>query len=567
MCRFLRDPTAEPTQSVPETHFFGVFDGHAGGKCSKAICTTIPYQFSRDEAYTQKVPVALKRAIQRTNEQFLEVAGRMRLNDGSTGVCVVLRGTTMTIANVGDSRACLISARKGITLTEDHKPSSPAEQRRIASFGGTVTYNTGIARVAGVLAVSRAFGNYGIRNLIRADPDITQRELTPDDDFLVLASDGLWDVFRANEVAEVCYTLQKQGVSRIADQLVQLALTRGSMDNITAVVVSLSKYIVRMHASSFEESTSSKRAATISAVLSGVSSAGRYMVNDENVREDIVGRGRASSEDCTDNIDDELTAVDEETFEMEYGVQQQGSHRKGGARSTTSSGQRKPPMHLSDKGDAKGGDQGGGGGGYENIGGLSSRMNRHNVSNEQRSASTGISGLFSRQARSKSQKDIAVTGVTDIGRMGSGGGSGSGRVSLVDTRMQSDGFVSPSNSRRPTTQQHLQASNGSLHSPISSHLTEGSGGLTRRPGSGVGMARPDGPSRMKFSGTGPVLAFGGGSAAVDFSEGSSERMHSPITTGGGLAATLGAPPDRRNRTRPSSSQATKNSMLRSFSQG
>ena len=109
-----------------------------------------------------------------------------------------------------------------------------------------MTYNTGIARVAGVLAVSRAFGNYSIRNLIRADPDITERELTSQDDFVVLASDGLWDVFSANEVAEVCYSWQRYGVSRIADQLVQLALTRGSMDNVTAIVVSLSKYISRM---------------------------------------------------------------------------------------------------------------------------------------------------------------------------------------------------------------------------------------------------------------------------------------------------------------------------------
>ena len=170
----------------------------------------------------------------------------MRLNDGSTAVQIAIRGRTMTIANVGDSRAVLISGRKAITLTEDHKPSAPAEHRRIASFGGTVTYNTGIARVAGVLAVSRAFGNYTIRNLIRADPDVTQRELTEQDHYLVLASDGLWDVFRAAEVADICYTYERHGVQRIADYLVQMSLTRGSMDNITAVVVSLSRYHARM---------------------------------------------------------------------------------------------------------------------------------------------------------------------------------------------------------------------------------------------------------------------------------------------------------------------------------
>ena len=245
VCRFLKDPQGN-AENTPETHYFGVFDGHAGGKCSKAICSTIPYQFCRDDAFATKLPVALKRAIQKTNEQFLEVAGRMRLNDGSTAVQIAIRGRTMTIANVGDSRAVLISGKKSITLTEDHKPSAPAEHRRIASFGGTVTYNTGIARVAGVLAVSRAFGNYTIRNLIRADPDVTQREITDQDHYLVLASDGLWDVFRAAEVADICYTYERHGVQRIADYLVQMSLTRGSMDNVTAVVVSLSRYYARM---------------------------------------------------------------------------------------------------------------------------------------------------------------------------------------------------------------------------------------------------------------------------------------------------------------------------------
>ena len=559
MCRFLRDPSAEPTQRIPETHFFGVFDGHAGGKCSKAICTTIPYQFSRDEAYTQKVPVALARAIQRTNEQFLEVAGRMRLNDGSTGVSVVLRGTTMTIANVGDSRACLISARQGITLTEDHKPSSPAEQRRIASFGGTVTYNTGIARVAGVLAVSRAFGNYGIRNLIRADPDITQRELTPDDDFLVLASDGLWDVFRANEVAEVCYTLQKQGVSRIADQLVQLALTRGSMDNITAVVVSLSRYIVRTQASSFEDSNS-KRASTISAVLSGVSSAGRFTASEEGVGVGWVGKGKSSSEDCTGNIDDELTAVDEETFEMEYGVQQQGSHRKGGARNLSGSEHRKPPIHSSETGEHEGD------GGAYSVSGFTSRA-RRTAASEQKSTSTGFSGLFSKQVRSKGQQsDLHAPAFSE-----NGSASGvSGRTPLAEMRMHSqlvEGGVSPASTRRPTTHQHSQYGNGSLHSPVYSQSIGSTGGM-RRPGSGTTANRADGQSRMKIGGRGPVLAFGG-TPTGDYPDGASERMHSPITTGGGLTSSIGAVPDRRNRTRPSSSSHTaiKNSMIRSYSHG
>lgn len=258
VCKNLKD--AFNQGDVPETHFFGVFDGHAGAKCSKAICTTIPQQLVRDEAFASKLQLAIKRSIQRTNEQFLEIAGRMRLNDGSTGVCVLLREKSLIVANVGDSRAILVSGHKPIPLTEDHKPSLPSEQKRIASFGGTVTYNTGIARVAGVLAVSRAFGNYTIRNLIRADPDIIQRDLTSEDHFIVIASDGLWDVFRNSEVVDVCYSMERSGVQKIADHLVQMSLSRGSMDNVTCVVINLQKYVMRMAASTSDKSSDSKPA-------------------------------------------------------------------------------------------------------------------------------------------------------------------------------------------------------------------------------------------------------------------------------------------------------------------
>jgi protein phosphatase 1L len=179
------------TDISPETHLFAVFDGHAGGKCSKMISMEFPDTLCKDAAFKSKLPIALRNTFQKTNEQFLKIAERLRLNDGSTGVVCVLRGKSLIIGNVGDSRAILISGKKPIQLSTDHKPSLPEEMRRIASFGGTVINCMGVPRVNGILAVARAFGNYNIRHVIKADPDIFQREITSDDDFLILASDGL----------------------------------------------------------------------------------------------------------------------------------------------------------------------------------------------------------------------------------------------------------------------------------------------------------------------------------------------------------------------------------------
>lgn len=128
-------------------------------------------------------------------------------------------------------------------MSNDHKPTNPEEQKRIASLGGAVIYCMGVARVNKVLAVSRAFGNRTLRQVIRPDAELMQRELAPGDDFLVMASDGLWDVLRNKDVADVCYsTYLQRKPQAIADELVHMALARGSMDNVTCICVNLSDY-------------------------------------------------------------------------------------------------------------------------------------------------------------------------------------------------------------------------------------------------------------------------------------------------------------------------------------
>jgi hypothetical protein len=80
--------------------------------------------------------------------------------------------------------------------------------------------------------------------VIRPDIEMMQRELTRDDDFLVMASDGLWDVLRNKDVCDICYSLAgSQRHQQIAEELVHAALSRGSMDNVTCIVVKLTGYV------------------------------------------------------------------------------------------------------------------------------------------------------------------------------------------------------------------------------------------------------------------------------------------------------------------------------------
>lgn len=193
---------------LQETHLFGIFDGHAGGKCSKQISQTLPDILAEDGFFLNNLPQALKRSMHTANDIFLKVAERQRLHDGSTGIVALIRDGKLLVGNVGDCRALLISAGRPIQMSTDQKPTSPDEQKRIIGLGGAVLYCMGVARVNGVLAVSRAFGNRTLRTVIRPDAEMMQRELTKDDDYLVIASDGMWDVLRNKDVSEICYALQ-----------------------------------------------------------------------------------------------------------------------------------------------------------------------------------------------------------------------------------------------------------------------------------------------------------------------------------------------------------------------
>lgn len=83
-------------------------------------------------------------------------------------------------------------------MTADHRASDPAESRRIRSLGGEIhaaVSTDDSARVAGELEVTRSFGDAALKYCIKADPDYQEHSLATDgDEFLILATDGVWDV-------------------------------------------------------------------------------------------------------------------------------------------------------------------------------------------------------------------------------------------------------------------------------------------------------------------------------------------------------------------------------------
>lgn len=178
------------------------------------------------------------------DKMLLEVAKKNMDVAGTTALIAVIEDSKLYVANVGDSRGVMCDNRgNAIPLSFDHKPQQMRERKRIKEAGGFVTFN-GVWRVAGILATSRALGDYPLKDkkFVIADPDILTFDLVDHKPlFVILASDGLWDTFSNEEaIAFIKERLHEPdfGVKSITLQ----AYYRGSLDNITVVVVNLQNF-------------------------------------------------------------------------------------------------------------------------------------------------------------------------------------------------------------------------------------------------------------------------------------------------------------------------------------
>uniref|UniRef100_A0A804QWA7 protein-serine/threonine phosphatase n=2 Tax=Zea mays TaxID=4577 RepID=A0A804QWA7_MAIZE len=202
-----------------QINFFGVFDGHGGTHAAGYLKQHLFENLLKHPAFIGDTKSAMS---------------NIHVGVGSTASTAVLIGNHLYVANVGDSRAVLSKAGKAIALSDDHKPNRSDEQKRIEDAGGVVVWS-GTWRVGGILAMSRAFGNRLLKQFVVADPEIQDLEIDGDTEFLILASDGLWDVV-PNEHA-VAFVKDEDSPEAAARKLTEIAFRRGSTDNITCIVV------------------------------------------------------------------------------------------------------------------------------------------------------------------------------------------------------------------------------------------------------------------------------------------------------------------------------------------
>uniref|UniRef100_A0A7S2U5W4 PPM-type phosphatase domain-containing protein n=1 Tax=Lotharella oceanica TaxID=641309 RepID=A0A7S2U5W4_9EUKA len=203
-----------------EVALFGVFDGHGehGHHVSSFVKTALPKHLSAHELIAKDPEKAI---IQATADMVQEL-DRMSINttfSGTTAIYAVKVGNKLYVANIGDSRCALGRRTKegkyaAIGLSEDQKPDNPEEQKRILAAGGRVEPLPGMpgedcgphrvwlrnVDVPG-LAMSRSIGDKISQRVgVISVPEIKTHELTGDDHFIVLASDGVWEFMENQEV-------------------------------------------------------------------------------------------------------------------------------------------------------------------------------------------------------------------------------------------------------------------------------------------------------------------------------------------------------------------------------
>ncbi|XP_006646383.1 probable protein phosphatase 2C 42 [Oryza brachyantha] len=270
----------ESLNDLNETSFFGVYDGHGGCAVAKYCANNLHIRFLQEEDFHVNLPNALRKAFLRVDEMLQNKASRRELSgygsgsrvykascfgctpclpglcyrgplkEGCTACVVVIRNNQIIVGNAGDSRCVLSRNGQAIALSRDHRLVSTAEYIRIVAAGGNVAIADGLYYVSNGIGVSRAIGYFSLKQnkmlpneeqALICMPEINSEQITLDTEFLVIASDGIWDALSNQAVVDFVNIRLKHGVDPfvICESLLNVAVTHEppALDNLSVILV------------------------------------------------------------------------------------------------------------------------------------------------------------------------------------------------------------------------------------------------------------------------------------------------------------------------------------------
>jgi len=248
------EPSSESlTPSENIYAMFAVYDGHGGSEAAEYIKAHLHSNIVSQSSFPSNIEQAIREGFLQTDQAYTMLAkerGGKYAGSGTTACIALIYENKLYVANLGDSGAILYRGNKINKMTSSHTPKNPAERERIEKMGGIIwrdrlghpTWNPNIVNIA----VTRALGDIYFKHEkyttkpsgMIAEPEISQLELTSDDNFLILASDGFWDVVSAEEAVRfVVEQGDRVGPDILSKLLIELALKHSTLDNATVLLV------------------------------------------------------------------------------------------------------------------------------------------------------------------------------------------------------------------------------------------------------------------------------------------------------------------------------------------
>ncbi|AYV76877.1 MAG: serine/threonine protein phosphatase [Barrevirus sp.] len=234
---------------IKDINLYAVFDGHGGLQVSEFLKNSVPKYFLNKKV---SYPLNKEYVVNVFNVLQNELKTKpFSKSVGSTALIVAHYknpndpdSSYLNILNTGDSRCILCRSNFAMPLTKDHKPNWPEEYCRISELGGKIEFDQRDWRIKD-LSVSRAFGDLDATPFVTHLPDLFKYKLDKSDKFIIICCDGMLETL-TNEVAVNfvllnCYSKDtRTRINKdinIAQRLAEFALTKGSGDNISIIVV------------------------------------------------------------------------------------------------------------------------------------------------------------------------------------------------------------------------------------------------------------------------------------------------------------------------------------------
>ena len=213
---------------IPEKKLslFGIFDGHGGNDVVKYIKNRLPEIIKTNitNNNNDSIENSLISAFNKIDEELKFYDSEYT---GSTATILLFQDNILYCANVGDSTAFIVYDNYIKKISTDHKCTNPKEEERILLKGGKITKN----RVMGQLVLSRSLGDlyckkFGVSNI----PDISINKLDRNVKYIVVASDGIWDVELSGN---------RKNAEGLCKDLVKLSINKETKDNVSCIVISI----------------------------------------------------------------------------------------------------------------------------------------------------------------------------------------------------------------------------------------------------------------------------------------------------------------------------------------